>query len=301
VLCDPSGGMKRLGGMIRDNDFRLFAMALRVAAEMKDKRVTGVLVSEIGNLPADRVVPVVKVLGQRGDREALPLLLEMTKKGEREARFEAIRSLAEIGDASAVSVLVELMKDKDGTVGRAAATVLTGLPGAQVDAAIVKILEGPDRTLKLPMLEIAGQRRIAGVLPVLLKTMSDSDLSIRTAAARSYGELAGAGGIPVLIDMLLKSTDGREIDLYERILGSVCQAASDKGACAMKLVDALSRARPIVKPALLRTLRATGGPEALRAVRGAVDDTNKEIHTAALRVLGEWTSADGAPVLLELA
>jgi HEAT repeat protein len=301
VLCDPSGGTKRFRGMIRDNDYCIFAMALRVAAEVKDRGITDVLVSEIGNLPADRVVPVIKILGQRGDRAALPLLLEMTKKAEREVRFEAIRALAEIGDASALPVLVELVKDKDGAVHWAAVFALTGLPGAQVDAAIVKILEGPDRTLKLPMLEIAGQRRIAGALPALLKAMSDPDLSIRIAAARNYGELAGAGGIPMLLDMLMKSTDVGEMGLYERILGSVCLAASDKGACAGKLVDALSRARPAVKPALLRTLRVTGGPEALRAVRGAVDDTNKEIHTAALRELDEWTSPDAAPVLLELA
>jgi HEAT repeat protein len=209
--------------------------------------------------------------------------------------------VAEIGDASVVSALIALMKDRDGTVARAAATALTGLPGPQVDAAVVAILEGPDRAIKFTMLEIAGQRRIAGAVPVLLKTMADADSSMRTVAARSYGELAGAAGIPVLIDMLSKSTDVREIDIYQRILGSLCLAASDKGACAEKLVDALSRARPIAKPALLHTLRAVGGPEALRAVRGAVDDTNKEIRAAALRTLGEWTSADAAPVLLELA
>ena len=84
VLCDRSGGMKRLGGMIRDNDFCVFAMALRVAAGMKDRQVTGVLVSEIGKLPADRVVLVIKILGDRGDKTALPRLLEMAKKSEKE-------------------------------------------------------------------------------------------------------------------------------------------------------------------------------------------------------------------------
>ena len=149
VLCDPSGGMKLLGSMIHDNEFCVFAMALRVAVEMKDKKVTDVLVSEVGKLPADRVVPVVKILGQRGDKAALPLLLEMAKKGEKDVRLEAIQSVGEIGDASAVPVLVELMKDKDDAIGRAAAAAVAGLPGAEVDAAIVKILESPDPALRL--------------------------------------------------------------------------------------------------------------------------------------------------------
>ena len=217
VLCDPAGGTKLLGSMLHDNEFCVFAMALRVAAVMKDKEVTGVLVSEVGKLPAERVVPVVQILGQRGDKAASPLLLEMAKKGEKNVRLAAIQSLGEIGDASAVPLLVELMQDKDGAIGGAAATVVANLPGPEVDAAIVKILVGPDPALRLKMLEIARQRRVAGAMPALLKMMSDTDLSTRTAAVKCYVELAGAGGIPVLIDKLMKSADGGEISLYERM------------------------------------------------------------------------------------
>ncbi len=301
VLCDRAGGMKVLSNMLHDNEFCVFAMALRVAAGMKEHEVTGLLVSEAGKLPADRVVPVVKILGQRGDKAALPLLLEMAKKGEKDVRLEAIQSVGEIGDASAVPVIVELMQDKNDAIGRAAATVVANLPGPEVDAKIVKILESPEPALLLKMLEIAGQRRVASAVPALLRTMSDRDLSIRTAAAKSYVELTGAGGIPVLIDMLLKSADGGEIGLYERMLGSVCPMAGDKEACTRNLADALSRARPAVKPALLRALRVAGGPDAVKAVRRAVDDANKEVHATAVRVLSGWTSADAAPVLLELA
>ncbi len=105
----------------------------------------------------------------------------------------------------------------------------------------------------------------------------------------------------MLIDMLMKSTDGGEIGLYERMLGSICPMAGDKEACTRKLVEALSKAGPAVKPALLRTLRVAGGPDAVKAVRRAVDDADKEVHATAVRVLSEWTSTDAAPVLLELA
>ena len=296
-----AGGMKLLSGMIHDNEFCVFAMALRVAAERKDQEVTDVLVSEVGKLAADRVVPVVKILGQRGDKAALPLLLEMAKKGEKDVRLEAIQAVGEIGDASAVPVLLELMQDKNGAIGRAAAAVVAALPGPEVDAAIVQILESPEPALRLKMLAIAGQRRVAGALPALLKTMSDRDVAVRTAAAKSYVEVAGAGGIPMLIDMLMKSTDGGEIGLYERMLGSVWPLAGDKNACTRKLAEALAKAGPAVKPALLRTLRVAGGPDAVQAVRGAVDDADQEVHTTAVRVLSEWTSTDAAPVLLELA
>ena len=113
VLCDRSNSAKLLTGMLHDRELGVFAMALRVAAEMKDEQVTGVLVSEVAKLPADRVVAVVGVLGQRADKSALPALLEMTKKGDRSVRVEAIRAAAEIGDASVFPVLVDLIEEMD--------------------------------------------------------------------------------------------------------------------------------------------------------------------------------------------
>jgi HEAT repeat protein len=301
VLCDSVDGMKRLSGMLHDNDYGVFAMALRVAAEMKDKKVADVLVAEIGKLPADRVLAVVKVLAQRRDKAAVPLLLDMAAKGEKDARLEAIQSLAEIGDPSAMPAFVELMKDKDGPIATSAAVALTALPGAEVDATIVKMLDQFDSPLRIKMIEIAGQRRAAGAMPAILKAMSDAEILVRMAAVRSYGELAGPSGIPVLIDTLTKSADAREIALGERTLASVMPMASEKDACAGRLAAALSKAGTPVKPALLRVLRVAGGPEALQAVRGAVEDADKDVRATAFRVLGEWMSVDAAPLLLDLA
>lgn len=301
VLCDPADRVKLLTSMIHDKELCVFAMALRVAVELKDEQVTGVLVSEAAQLPPARLVPVVGVLGQRRDKAALPTLLDMTKAGDSAIRIEAIQAVAEIGDASAVPVLVELIKDQDDKISRAAAMALAGLPGSEVDAAIAAILEKPDLMLRTRMLEIAGQRRMAGALPAIVKGMSDADLSVRTVAIRSYGEVADMSGIPLLVDMLVKSTDDRELATYEKVIGPLCSIAADKDACAAALISALAKARPAVKAALLRILQGVGGAGALQAVRGAVDDADKDVHAAAVRVICEWKSADAAPVLLDLA
>jgi HEAT repeat protein len=301
VLCDPAGGVEVLHGMLRDKEFGVFAMALRVAAEKRDNRLTGVLVSEAGQLAADRVALVVKILGQCGDKAAMPLLLALAQKGDRAVRLEAIHSMAEVGDAEAVSAVIELMKDQDTDLATAAAAALAALPSAEVDSAIVRSLANPDPALVRKMLELAGQRRIAKAAAPMLKIMSDKQAPARAIAVKSYGELAGADGIPVLIGMLVISTDAEETGLFERVLGSVCATATDKGACTRRLAVALSEGGPAAKCALLRTLRVVGGPDALSAVRSALDDANGEVHTAAVQVISAWMSLDAAPVLLELA
>ena len=301
VLCDKSDSIKLLTGMMHDNELCVFGMALRVATEMKGKKVSGVLVSEINKVQADRVVPIVRILGARGDKEALPVLLEMSKKGDKIVRVETIKALAQIGDESAVPVLVDLMKDVDVEISQAANTAMAGLPGTGVDSTIVKMIENPEPALRIRMIEIAGQRRIVKARPALLKDMSDGDVAVRTAAVKSYGELAGIAELPVLIDMMTKASDAGEIGTYERVLSSVCSLADDKDACARKLVEALAKAAPAVKPALLKILGVTGGAEALKAVRATVDDADKNVHLAAIRVLSEWKTAEVVPVLLDMA
>lgn len=301
VVCDPAQRGKLLTGMLHDKEFCVFAMALRVAVELKDPPITGVLVSAIATLEADRVLPVIRVLGQRADKAALPKLLEMAKQGEVPVRLEAIQAVGEIGDSSAVPALIGLIQEPDDKISRPAALTLAGLPGAEVDAAIVAVLEKPDPALRLKMLDMAGQRRIAHALPAIVKAMADADVSVRMAAVRSYGEVASVSGIPVLVDGLVKSTDDREVATYENVLGPLCATADDTDGGTTLLVGALAKARPAAKPALLRILQAGGGAGALQAVRRAVDDADQEVHAAAVRVICEWKSADAAPVLLDLA
>jgi len=98
-----------------------------------------------------------------------------------------------------------------------------------------------------------------------------------------------------------KSSHTGEIVVMEKALALICGGANKPDTCVQKLAEALSKAGPEAKPALLRILCVAGGGEALKAVRGAVDDANKDVHTAALRVISEWKTGDAAPVLLELA
>ena len=301
ILCNKSDSRELMVQLLEDEEPCLFGMALRVAIESSDKKMTKVLVAELGKLPAERVVLLVQVLGERGDQAAVVDLVPLAKKGEKTVRISAIKAITEIGDAAVLPVLVELMKDADEEVAETALTGLAGLPGTSVDEAIVKMLDDADKTVRIKMIDIAGQRRIAKAMPALLKDMSNSDARVRQAAIKSYGGLAGPAEIPVLIDLLSKATGGGEIGAYERVLNSACSLLNDKDACTKLLIEAQAKAGSSAKSALLRILSGIGGADALKAVRAAVSDADQEVHSAAIMVLCEWKTADAGPVLLDMA
>ena len=91
------------------------------------------------------------------------------------------------------------------------------------------------------------------------------------------------------------------MEATEQAVSAITLKAPDPGACVSQLDARLAQVPPAQKCALLRVLGAVGGASALKAVRGAVHDPNTEVHSAAIRVLGGWSTADAAPDLLELA
>ena len=304
ILTRQKEGLPLLLEAVRGTDPGLVTAAERIAIEMKVAGVSKVLADELTKVPAARQILLCNVLGKRGDVAALPALLGLAKAGDKAARVAAIRAATEIGNAGAAAPLIELLKDADGDVAQAATAGLVGLPGAEVDAAVIKMLDSPDAALKLKMLEMVSQRRIVTALPLLLKIRDDKnvkDEALRSAAIRCYAELASEAELTSMLERMVANTNEAEIGAIEKSLAAICAAAGNPKDCAQKLVAALPKAGPEAKPALLRTLCVAGGADALKAVRGAVDDSNKDVHTAAIRVLCEWKSGDAAPILLDLA
>ena len=301
ILARKKDGLPLLLEALRGADAGLAAAAMRISMELKQAGVSKALADELAKLPIDRQILLCSVLGVRGDAAALPALLGLSKAGDKASRLAAIRAATELGNAATAATLIDLLKDPDAEVVQVAGAGLIGLPGADVDKAITRMLDSPDAALRLKMVEMIQQRRIRAALPVLLKLMDDKDAAMRKAAITSYANLAGGAELDALLDKIVKNTNAGEIAALEKALVTICGAPEPPKGCVQSLVAALAKAVPDAKQALLRSLRVAGGPDALKAVRAAVGDPNKDVHTAAIRVLCEWKTADAAPVLLDLA
>jgi len=299
ILARQQAGLPLLLEALRSPHPELMTAGLRIALEMTGPEVSKALADELAKVPAARQIQLANVLGKRADAVALPALLALAGTGDPAARVAAIKAATEIGNAAAATPLIGLLADPDAGVAQAAASGLAGLPGAEVDAIVMAALASPDQAKQLKMLEMVRQRRITAAMPALLKLMDDKNPEVRAAAVTSYAELAGEAELTALLDKLLQTTAANELAAIERAVGAICGTAGE--ACVPQLVATLAKAGPAAKPALLRSLRVVGGAAALAAVRGAVGDSAKDVHTAAIRVLSEWKTGDAAPVLLELA
>jgi HEAT repeat protein len=214
-------------------------------------------------------------------------------------RIEAIKALPEIGKPGAVPVLVELMKDTE--VAGPAQDALAGFPGKEADAAVIAMLNANTPEQKVQGIDLAARRRMKDAVPALTKAAADSDVKVRTAALRRLGELGGPSELQPLVDLLLKTTGGQELGALEQGLIAICSAIGQPDQASEKLIAAMGPAKGAQKSSLLRVLGAIGGGKALQAVRGAVADADADVHSTAIRTLGEWKSPDVADALLDIA
>lgn len=301
VLTQGNDGIPLLVKGVRSDDYILTAAAARTAMEMSGPEVTKALAAELPKLPPDKQILIAQTLGKRGDVDGLDALVGVAKAGDKRVRVAAIKCIPEIAHPSAVPTLVALLNDQEREVVQAAQDALGAFPGAAADAAVLAMIGSGSADLSVTGMELAARRRMKTAIPALTTAASHTDAKVRVAALRKLGELGGPGELPILLNLLARNTGGQELGALEQGLSAICIASGDADGSAEKLTAAMAGAQAAQKCALIRVLGAVGGSKGLAAVGAAVGDADPEVHSTAIRTLGDWKSAEAATLLLDLA
>jgi HEAT repeat protein len=301
ILTRDRGGPKLLRQYLRSEDYILFSAAVQTAQEMPGDRITKALLNGMTNLPADNQILIIQTLGRRGDKAAVPALLDVAKSGAKPVRIAAIETVTELADASAVPVVVQLLDDGDREIAQAAQTSLATFPGPEADAAVAEMFTSGNTDKQRMSLDLMGRRRMASGVPALLKAARNADTKVRPEVIRLIGDLGGAAQLPALLALLDAAQNPQDLRAAEQAISIACTKDKDPQAQAQKLAARLPQVQPAQQAILLRVLSAVGGGDSLPAVRLLIASGPAEVRSAAIRALGSWRTADAAPDLLALA
>lgn len=301
ILARGRNGLSLLREYLKSDDYILFSAAVQTAQEMPGRRVTQALTADLNEMPADHRIVIIKTLSLRGDRRAPPVLFAAAKSGPAPVRVAAIEAVAEMGQASAVGVLVELIDDSDRGVSLAAKEALGALPLKEADAAVTAMFKTGQADKQVTALGLMGRRRMTGSVPTLLRAARAGNADVRPGVIKMVGELGGPDQVASLLELLSGLERPEDLAAAEQALAAVCTKSDDPQSHSAALIRALNRGKSAQKTVLVRVLGSVSGPEALKAVRAAVDSDDADVRMAAIRALGTWKTADAAPLLLTLA
>lgn len=301
ILARQQDGIPLLIEQIQSPDKALFQVALSTAREFPGSDVDKALADQLARLEPLKAVLVVEAMADRPETVVLAAVLKAAAQGPEPVRLAALRALGRVGDETCLGPLLETAQDNNPALSGAAKSSLGELPGKSVNDQIVALL--PNATgKKYPVLiELVGERRIAAT-QLLTKALDHSDALVRSTALTSLGKTVAANDLNVLVSQVVKPGHAEDQPVAELALKAASVRMPDREACAAELVAALDRisATP-TRGAMLKILAAVGGTKALAAIDAGARSSDSEIQDVSSRLLGEWMTADAAPVLLELA
>ena len=299
IIARGDQGIPLLVEQLKSPDKAMFQIALSTARELPGTKVVEALSAQLADAAPQRASLILYAIGDREGVAMPPAVLEAATTGDKQVRLAAIELVGKLGDASAVPPLLEIAGESDAELSQAAKTALTGLPGKKVDAEIAARLPAAKGRSQAILIELVGERRIDATSE-LVKALKQSDESIRNAALIALGETVAPSDLNVLISEVIEAKNDDDRQSAEKALHSASIRMPNREATAAELAGAMPSASTAAKASLVRILGAMGGPKALRTIAMAAKTGDDELQDAATRVLGQWMTADAAPVLLEI-
>jgi len=106
--------------ILKSDEQEMHAVAIAMVKEIPGVDITKALARELPNLPAISQVRLLSALADRGDRTALPAVVEATKVTDESVRIAALKALGQLGDASNTMLLVQTAAATTGAEQKAA-------------------------------------------------------------------------------------------------------------------------------------------------------------------------------------
>lgn len=278
--------------LLKSDDKTEFNAALEA---FRKKPNVALLAKEQVTLKPDRRVAAILSLLDLKDVKPLPVeIVEAAKSDENaEVQAAAIAVLGKFPDEKTADFFIELLtKEADETISEILAS--TKAPG--FNDKLIEALESPNVQLRTTAGLYIGGRRVTEARSRLWEIQKDKDGPEASFLLTAFGQIADEGGFHKLLGVFDENSTSRMLGAFAG-LRDYCKSCDDRNKHAKFIAQKVH-----IETLRLGLLADLGGDEALKQIAEIARKTDKdEVRDQATKILGEWTGAEVAPVLLELS
>ena len=262
---------------------------------------TRMLTARLPSLEPQVQAMLIRALGVRGDKTALPAVTKSLDSSDPAVRLAALEAAGALGDASVVRVLAEHAAKTKGPEQQAARESLYSLRGADINGAIVEQMENLGSDAKIELIEALGQRSAVEAVDALLLAARSGESSVSAAALQALRDLAGAKDVPQLVELLAGSDSAVQADACKTLV-AVTKRCGTEGQVTELVLAKYGRAQAVgLRIMLLQAAGEIQDQKALPALLAALKDSGSQARYTAVRALGAWPSYEPAKALLDIA
>ncbi len=300
VTAAPDDAGKVVLDAISSDEPQMQSAAIGLVREVPGTRIIKASAAKLPRLAVAQQVQLLSALADRGDRAALPAVVQAVKSSEESVRIAALEALAQVGESSTVDLLAQVAASADGAERQAARHSLYRLRDPAIDQTILNGIDKAGTDVKVELIRSVGQRNLVDGVETLLATASDANADVRQESVKALREVAGPQYIPALVELLKNARSDTELTAIEKTIISVSGKSPVRNAGPV--MDAIDSAQDIeLRCSLLRILGGIGDEDSLDLLRRALKDEDAQVQTAAVRALGDWPDGKLADELLDVA
>jgi HEAT repeat protein len=163
--------------------------AAEAVGELGDPQAVPALIQTLGDSDGEVRRAAAEALGELSDPRAIPALSRALGDSDESVRRDAVRAIGKLGDPQAVPGLIQTLSDRDREARQAAAEALGKLHDPQAVPALIQALSDRNREVRQAAAEALGGHGDLQAIPRLIQALGDVDRGVRRAAARALGEL----------------------------------------------------------------------------------------------------------------
>jgi HEAT repeat protein len=318
---------------LADIDAKTRAVAADVLGEIGGADAASALTRSLGDsdgVVRQRAVKALGKIGQRGNPSVVIALIPRLDDDKSDVKRETIDQLEQLGDRRAVIPLVAKFSDSSREVAKAAVRAIGKLGDKSAVPALIRMMSHPDDDVRRQAVGSLGLLGATDALDALAEQLNSGSEELRTKVAYALGQIAaqpGAGkageeAVRRLVENLAQVNTRRASVDALRVAGKAAVPAlvehlggklkGDPMTVVMLLGEAadaratdvlaaeLERGR-VPMPLVLKALGATGDPNALVPVLGALANKDPAIRVAAMEALRPLLGRDAraGDVLIE--
>ncbi len=266
-----------LGRALEDKAVAVRIAAARALGEVNDKSTLALLRGALDDSAPWVRYHAARSVGKQQDAGALDALIRLAQTDEAmQVRVAAVEALGRIGGAVALPVLISLADTPDRDLARVALTALAASAYPEAWPPLLSALHSPDRTRRLDAMKALGDGGRAEAVGEFQQIAASLDDELATAAVEALGHSSAPEAVDVLIELAVLPARRDAC-----VVALVRCGANRTG----RLARGLGHEHLDVRRAVVEALARIKNPNALEALKAALEDVEGAVRLAAFTAL----------------
>jgi HEAT repeat protein len=280
-----------------DKSYRIAALQLFMI--LPEQAVTRKLIDFFNQAKPFAKPEIIRLLGDRKDDIAAPLVTSSLFDPDPEVRKEAAPAIVRISVADAIPSLIDYLVKSPGQDDQAAAkSALMSVLDAGRMPVLLSPLKQAGNPGKKSIIELLawskGQRYFSEVIPY---TSSD-DEQVKAAAFKALADLSSPSDLEKLTGLLENTDNPSYVADIQSALAASANQLPDPETRSSGLLKAMAAMQK--KEKMMPVLAMTGGREALGTVLKEFENGSTEMRSACFKALTSWKDHSASSALYEI-